>query len=84
MFRKERPQSGRMRQFQQIGLEMFGYDAPEADYEVISIFTNFFTMLGLKNLSLKVNSMGCRRCRSDYISFKECRFNLQRLQRAIG
>ena len=68
MFRKERPQSGRMRQFQQIGLEMFGYDAPEADYEVISIFTNFFTMLGLKNLSLKVNSMGCRRCRSDYIT----------------
>ena len=67
MFRKERPQSGRMRQFQQIGLEMFGYGAPEADYEVISIFTKFFTMLGLKNLVLKVNTMGCRKCRLDYL-----------------
>jgi len=67
MFRKERPQSGRMRQFQQIGLEMFGYGAPEADYEVISIFTKFFIMLGLKNLVLNVNSMGCRKCRPGYL-----------------
>lgn len=67
MFRKEKPQSGRMRQFQQIGLEMFGYDAPEADYEIISIFTEFFAMLNLENLMLKINSMGCRKCRPDYL-----------------
>ncbi len=58
MFRYERPQAGRQRQFHQIGLELIGTNNPRGDVEVMAIATNILTKLGLKNLSLEINSVG--------------------------
>lgn len=58
MFRYERPQAGRQRQFHQIGLELLGVKSARADVEVIAIATDILTALGLKNLSLQLNSVG--------------------------
>ncbi|OAB59077.1 histidine--tRNA ligase [Phormidium willei BDU 130791] len=58
MFRYERPQAGRQRQFHQIGLELLGTDAPRADAEVIALATDILQALGLKNLHLAINSVG--------------------------
>ena len=58
MFRYERPGAGRQRQFHQIGLELIGSDAPRADVEAIAIATEILQALGLKNLSLAINSVG--------------------------
>lgn len=66
MFRYERPQSGRFRQFFQIGVEAFGSARPETDAEVISMLRHFLERLGLGNLRFHVNSIGCEKCRPDY------------------
>jgi histidyl-tRNA synthetase len=66
MFRYERPQAGRQRQFHQIGLELLGSHSPRADVEVIAIATDILTTLGLKNLSLQLNSVGDRSDREKY------------------
>jgi histidyl-tRNA synthetase len=58
MFRYERPQAGRQRQFHQIGLELLGSQDPRADVEVIALATDILSTLGLKNLSLSLNSVG--------------------------
>ncbi|MGL5872096.1 MAG: histidine--tRNA ligase [Xenococcaceae cyanobacterium] len=58
MFRYERPQAGRQRQFHQIGLELIGSDSARADVEVIAIATDILKTLGLKNLKLALNSVG--------------------------
>ena len=58
MFRYERPQAGRQRQFHQIGLELLGTDAPRADAEVIALASDILQALGLKNLHLAINSVG--------------------------
>ncbi|HBW57572.1 MAG TPA: histidine--tRNA ligase [Oscillatoriales bacterium UBA8482] len=58
MFRYERPQAGRQRQFHQIGVEVLGSRDARADVEVIAIATNLLTTLGLKNLNLNLNSVG--------------------------
>ena len=58
MFRYERPQAGRQRQFNQIGVEMFGTYSPLADVEVIVMMVRFFESLGLKGLSVNINSLG--------------------------
>ena len=58
MFRYERPQAGRQRQFHQIGLELLGGGAPRADVEVIAIATDILQALGLRNLTLDINSVG--------------------------
>ncbi len=58
MFRYERPQAGRQRQFHQIGLELLGSGAPRADVEVIAIATDILQALGLRNLTLDINSVG--------------------------
>ncbi|MBP0002881.1 MAG: histidine--tRNA ligase [Cyanobacteria bacterium SBC] len=58
MFRYERPQAGRQRQFHQIGLELLGTDDPRADVEAIAIATDLLKTLGLKNLHLALNSVG--------------------------
>ncbi|MGC9503857.1 histidine--tRNA ligase [Baaleninema sp.] len=58
MFRYERPQAGRQRQFHQIGVEVLGTDDPRADAEVIALATDIFKTLGLKNLHLAINSIG--------------------------
>jgi histidyl-tRNA synthetase len=63
MFRRERPQKGRFRQFNQIDVELFGEDKPQADAETIFMLMHFLTRAGLNNLQLEVNSLGCRSCR---------------------
>ena len=66
MFRYERPQAGRQRQFHQVGLELLGCDAPRADAEVIALATEILQKLGLKNLELDINSVGNGEDRSNY------------------
>ena len=66
MFRYERPQAGRQRQFHQVGLELLGCDAPRADAEVIALATNILQALGLKNLELDINSVGNKSDRASY------------------
>ena len=66
MFRYERPQAGRQRQFHQIGLELLGSDSPRADVEVIAVATDILTSLGLQNLSLQLNSVGDKNDRAQY------------------
>ena len=63
MFRRERPQKGRFRQFHQIDVELFGDDKPQSDAEVILMLIHFLETAGLKELSLEINSLGCRKCR---------------------
>ena len=66
MFRYERPQAGRQRQFHQVGLELLGSNAPRADVEVIALATDILQTLGLKNLELDINSVGNRSDRAQY------------------
>ncbi len=66
MFRRERPQKGRLRQFQQIGVEMFGANGPLEDAEVLAMAHNFLSELGISGLQLEVNSLGCSACRPGY------------------
>lgn len=66
MFRYERPQAGRQRQFHQVGLELLGCDAPRADVEVIALATDILQALGLKNLELDINSVGNGEDRQQY------------------
>lgn len=68
MFRYERPQKGRMREFYQLGVESIGTDNPMMDTEVIWLLNLFFKKLGFKNLTLLINSMGCNKCRKEYIA----------------
>ncbi len=65
-FRYERPQAGRQRQFHQFGIEVLGSDGPSVDAEVISLAVQFFNEMGLKNLSVNINSVGCPKCREEY------------------
>lgn len=65
-FRHERPQAGRLREFHQFGLEMVGSSSPKADAEVISLVDNLLRTLGLKNIELYINSIGCKTCRQKY------------------
>jgi histidyl-tRNA synthetase len=68
MFRRERPQKGRYRQFYQIDAEVLGgNDAPGIDAEVIEMVMTFFDRLELKGLELDINSIGCRECRPKYV-----------------
>ncbi|GBF34263.1 histidyl-tRNA synthetase [Desulfocucumis palustris] len=64
MFRYDRPQAGRFRQFHQFGVEVFGANDPGIDAEVIAMTMNFYGRLGLKELELRINSVGCPKCRS--------------------
>lgn len=66
MFRYERPQAGRQRQFHQVGVEMFGIKQPTADAEVILMATNFLKSLGLNDLEVEINSLGCPKCREEF------------------
>jgi histidyl-tRNA synthetase len=63
MFRRERPQKGRYRQFHQIDTEILGPDDPRTDAELILMLTHFLGKLGLQNLALEINSLGCPECR---------------------
>lgn len=63
MFRYERPQAGRQRQFHQVGIEVFGIKQATADAEVILMAVNYLKSLGLQDLSVEINSLGCPQCR---------------------
>ena len=65
-FRGERPQAGRLREFHQFGVELFGAAEPSADAELIGLAAAAFGSLGLEGLSLRVNSIGCPDCRENY------------------
>jgi histidyl-tRNA synthetase len=66
MFRYERPQSGRYRQFYQIGVEAFGDASPRIDAEVISMLRHCLVKIGLEEVTFNVNSIGCPKCRPAY------------------
>ena len=65
-FRHERPQAGRLREFHQFGLEMVGSKSARADAEVICLAKTLLDKLGLKNIELNINSIGCPTCRKKY------------------
>ena len=67
VFRYDRPQAGRLRQFNQIGFEIIGSQDPVLDAQVIQVSWKIFQKLNIKNLSIQINSIGCAECRSDYI-----------------
>lgn len=62
-FRYEKPQAGRLREHHQFGVECFGASGPAADAEVIGLAAAYIDRLGLKNISLEINSVGCPECR---------------------
>lgn len=65
-FRYEKPQSGRQRMFHQLGIECFGSKEVQADAEVIMLASDFLNNLGLKEITLTINSIGCNKCREKY------------------
>ncbi len=79
-FRYEKPQAGRDRQFTQFGVELYGSESPMADAEVISLAYELLRRLGITNVTLHINSLGCQECRPKYnqklkeyfASYKEC------------
>ena len=65
-FRYERPQAGRLREFHQFGVEVYGATSPYLDLDCISLAYNALVGLGLKNVKLRLNSIGCPECRKEY------------------
>ena len=65
-YRYEKPQAGRLREFHQFGVECIGAAAPAADAEVISLAHSVLCAIGVENLSLEINSIGCPTCRAQY------------------
>jgi len=68
MFRYEKPQKGRNRQFSQIGVEVFGYPGPEADAELLLMTHRLWQQLGIDNVRLELNTLGSADCRAAYRS----------------
>ena len=66
MFRQERPQAGRLRQFHQFGAEAIGGSGASIDADVIILAMEVYRSLGVRNTSLNINSVGCQRCRPAY------------------
>ncbi|MDO4543540.1 MAG: histidine--tRNA ligase [Clostridia bacterium] len=66
VFRYERPQAGRLREHHQFGIEIFGSKEPSADAEAIAIATELFDSIGVGELKVKLNSIGCPKCRGEY------------------
>jgi histidyl-tRNA synthetase len=73
-FRYEKPQAGRLREFHQFGIEMFGAESPRADAEIIALACTLFERLGVKNLTLNLNSLGCPACRKNYMAALQAYF----------
>ena len=65
-YRYEKPQAGRLREFHQFGIECIGAGTPQADAEIICVANGIFEQLGVKNLHLEINSIGCPVCRKEY------------------
>ena len=66
MFRHERPQAGRLRQFHQIGAEIIGEISPQKDVEILSLLVHLFQAWNIPDLTLEINSLGCPLCRPPY------------------
>ncbi len=66
MFRYERPQKGRYRQFHQLGVEVLGVEDPKIDVQVLAMLHHYFTRIGIDAVSLQINSLGCPDCRPGY------------------
>ena len=66
MFRYERPQAGRQRQFHQVGIEVFGIKQATADAEVIMMAVDYLKSLGLNDLTVELNTLGCPKCREEF------------------
>ena len=66
VFRYERPQSGRLREHHQFGVELYGSSSPYADAEVISLAHTFLSSVGIGGLTLHLNSIGCKECRPKF------------------
>ncbi|QOR34130.1 histidine--tRNA ligase [Clostridium sp. 'deep sea'] len=75
IFRYERPQAGRLRQHHQLGVELFGINNPKIDVEVIDLLYTFYKELGMNQLVIDINSIGCVKCRKEHrkalVSFLE-------------
>ena len=83
MFRRERPQKGRYRQFYQIGAELLGpSDHPALDAEVIEMLLAFFARVNLKGATLYINSIGDKNCRPAYV--ERLRGELQKVREKLG
>lgn len=65
-FRYEQPQSGRLRQHHQFGVEFVGSNSPLAEVELITLVNRFISKIGLENIKLHINSIGCGNCRKQY------------------
>ncbi len=65
-YRYEKPQAGRLREFHQFGIECFGSASPLADAEIIALANSYFNSLGITELTLEINSIGCPECRKKY------------------
>ncbi|SCG83544.1 histidyl-tRNA synthetase [Proteiniborus sp. DW1] len=65
-YRYERPQAGRLREFHQFGIEVFGSDQPAVDVEVMALVYNFYKALNVDGIGLNINSIGCSKCRTEY------------------
>lgn len=65
-YRYEKPQAGRLREFHQFGVECLGTASPLADAEIIALAKSIFDTLGVRDLSLEINSIGCPKCRAEY------------------
>lgn len=66
VFRYEKPQNGRLREHHQFGVECYGSDSPSADAEVISLASTILKKVGLTQIELNINSIGCPECRAKY------------------
>jgi histidyl-tRNA synthetase len=66
MFRQERPQAGRLRQFHQFGAEALGAPSPQLDVEMMALPLEIYKQLGMNQCALKINSVGCEKCRPAY------------------
>lgn len=66
VFRYEKPQNGRLREHHQFGVECYGSDSPSADAEVIALAATLLKKVGLKQIELNLNSIGCPKCRAEY------------------
>ena len=75
IFRYDRPQAGRYRQHYQFGCEAIGDDDPAIDAEVIDIAWRFYKSLGLSDISLQLNSIGCKECRPEYLNILKDYYN---------
>ncbi len=77
-FRYEKPQSGRFREFEQFGVEMYGATSPAADCELISLVNEAYLTLGVQGIHVEINSIGCKTCRAEYHKALKAYFEAQK------